>query len=319
MNRNARTFALKPTTSKPLAYLRRFLSGLLGLLLALYSMFTAATSTTEVILYNHSFTPSIQKMLHTTVARSLELTRAEYGDYTLSLYQGKLSDERIKNLLYEGRQVHLFFSGHLALPNATSAIINIEIPFLSNALGLRIFLMKDNNVEAFNQVKTLNDLRKLKAGIGRTWAEKTIFKAQGMPYEEALLTSSLLPMLEKQRFDYLAISALDDTESMGLSKQSNIRAINNLMLYYPIPVRLHISGKHPELAARLKVGIDRFIASGEATTLVKGVFSDNAVLQGDELVRLITIPNPIYNEEKNKQAIESFSKQFPKEFIIIHQ
>lgn len=319
MNRNARTFFPKFSPLKYLACLRPLISSLLGLLLSLCSTVVTAASTTEVMLYNHSFTPSIQKMLQTTITRSLELTRAEYGDYNLSYFPGKLSDERNKSLLYEGRQAHLFFSSHTELPNATTAIINIEIPFLSNALGLRIFLMRNNNIETFNQVETLDDLRKFKAGIGHTWAEKTIFNAQKIPFEEALLISSLLPMLEKQRFDYLAISALDDTESMGLSKQSNIQAINNLMLYYPIPVRLYISGKYSKLAARLKMGLDRFIENGEANLLVKSVFSDNAVLQGDELVRLLVIPNPQYNEDENKQAFESFSKQFPKEFIMIHE
>lgn len=319
MNRNARTLYPKPTPLKSLLCLRFALSSLLGLLLSLSSTIAAATSTTEIVLYNHFFTPSIQKMLQITINRSLELTKAEYGDYTLSNYQGPLSGERITNLLDEGPQVHLLFSTNLTLPNATSAITNIEIPFLSNALGLRIFLTRSNSAETFNQIETLDDLRKLTVGIGHTWAEKDIFKAQEIPYEEAFMTSSLLPMLEKQRFDYLAISALDDTESMGFSKQSKIQTINNLMLYYPIPVRLHISSKYPQLAARLKVGLDRFIENGEATTLMKSVFSDNAVLQGNKPVRLIVLPNPLYSEDENKQAFDSFFKQFPKEFIMTHQ
>ncbi|BCD96399.1 hypothetical protein MARGE09_P0599 [Marinagarivorans cellulosilyticus] len=278
---------------------------------------TAATPTTEITLYNLSFTPSIQKILQTTIERSLELTRDEYGDYVLNHYPVKTSDERIKRMIDHGTRIHLYFSTQHALPAKQRKISNIEIPFLSSVLGLRVLLTKEQDIEQFNDIRTLDNLREFNAGIGHNWAEKKIFKAQNIPYKEGLLANNLLPMLEKKRFDYIALSVLDDPAALGNSQDMKITTLDDLMLYYPIPIQLNTSSAIPELATRLKKGLERFTENGEANALIKSIFSDADILQNSKKIRLITIENPLYNQDENNRAFKDLLEQFPQKFIMI--
>lgn len=313
---NPLTFTCTCNFLKAFARFKCIVASLTCLLALPYTTAIAATPKTEVTLYNLSFTPSIQKILQTTVERALELTREEYGDYILSYYPVKTSDERIKRMIDHGTRIHLYFSTLHALPAQQRKITNIEIPFLSSVLGLRVLLTKAQDIEEFNDIRTLDDLRKFNAGIGHNWAEKKIFKAKNIPYKEGLLANNLLPMLEKERFDYIALSVLDDPAALGSSQNMQITTLDNLMLYYPIPIQLNASSAAPELATRLRKGLERFTASGEANALVKSVFSDAEILQNDKKVRLITIENPLYSQDENKRAFKDLLEQFPQKFIM---
>ncbi|HEY7772951.1 MAG TPA: hypothetical protein VIC26_07205 [Marinagarivorans sp.] len=294
-------------------------AGVILNLLSVASNTVAEPDSREIVFYNRSFTQNIQVILQTTIERSLELTKKEYGEYQLAYYPTTSSDERIEKLSRDGEQLHLYFSTPKILDDTQQSHTDIDIPFLTNALGLRVILTKKQRASRFDHIKNHEDLRDFYAGIGHTWAAKKIFEHRGIPFRQALLTEKLLPMLEKDRFDYIAISTLDDIESLGPIKDNQVTALDNLMLYYPIPVQLHISNTRPELVSRLKKGLERFISSGEATALIDAEMSERNILQGEARVRLLMIKNPLYDEQRNQAAFKNLTEQFPRKFITVYQ
>ena len=294
-------------------------TGVIVSLLSLANSLVAEQESSEIIFYNRSFTQNIQVVLQTTIERSLELTKKEYGDYRLAYYPTTSSDERIEKLSREGDKLHLYFSTPKTLNHSHKSHTDIDIPFLSNALGLRLILTKKQHASRFEHIKNHEDLRKFYAGIGHTWAAKKIFENRGIPFRQALLTEKLLPMLEKDRFDYIAISTLDAIASLGPIEGDWVATLDNLMLYYPIPVQLHISNSRPELVSRLKKGLEIFMNNGEAIALIDAELSERNILQGETRVRLLMIKNPLYDERQNQGAFQNLIEQFPQKFITVIQ
>jgi ABC-type amino acid transport substrate-binding protein len=273
----------------------------------------------EVIFYNQSFTKTIQHIFRTAISRSLALTYPEYGEIRLLEYQQKISLERVRQLTMEGEKIQLYMLSSGLAESTREDFATIDLPFFSNALGLRFFIIRDSDFDRFAKIKSLDDLRQHRIGVGRTWVEKEIFENQNMPFVEAILSDNLLPMLAQQRFDYVAPSALDDLTSMGFDKAKNLIRFPELMLYYPVPVQILVNKDNIDLVNRLTLGLQRFVSSGEANALIDATFRAQNIFQNQDSVSLIMIENVIYNEAQNKQAFASFLEQFPLHFReIIH-
>ena len=83
----------------------------------------------------------------------------------------------------------------------------IYLPVLKGLVGHRLFIIRHDAQSKFDNVYTLTDLKRLKAGQGRTWGDAMVLKASDIPMETATKTANLFYMLEGGRFDYFPRSA----------------------------------------------------------------------------------------------------------------
>ena len=77
----------------------------------------------------------------------------------------------------------------------------IRIPLFKGLLGYRIFIINKNDPAKFTQVETLDDLKKLTIGQGRTWADGRILEANGFNVIKTNKYPGLFYMVEGGRFD----------------------------------------------------------------------------------------------------------------------
>jgi hypothetical protein len=139
----------------------------------------------------------------------------------------------------------------------------VRIPLFKGLLGHRIFLINKMSQYKFNQIQTLDDLKKLTFGQGKTWADTRILEANGFKLVKANKTTSIFYMVEGGRFDAFPRGVMEPFNE--LKKYSNLPDLaveNSIMLVYKMPFYLFVAPDNVTLANDLELGLNRAIADG---------------------------------------------------------
>ncbi|MCO4799809.1 MAG: transporter substrate-binding domain-containing protein [Colwelliaceae bacterium] len=152
--------------------------------------------------------------------------------------------------------------------------IPIYIPIFRGLLGMRIPLVKSENVNIFSSVNNLTDLTQYKAGSGKTWSDTEILEHNNIPVVKTLKYQNLFPMLEGGRFDYFPRGLHEPWQEILDHPKLNLAVENNILIRYTAPNYFFVSKDNPELAKQITTLLNELITSGE---FVKLFFQDNEV------------------------------------------
>lgn len=128
-------------------------------------------------------------------------TSKYYPDTEILIYTKQMNSTRLNYEAVSGEKINLIWSdvGHKELDNNMKVI---PIPLTRGLLGYRIFFIRNSDKVMFSSIKTLEELKKIKAGQGANWGDIKILKYNNIKVVEGVNYSSLFPMLENNRFDY---------------------------------------------------------------------------------------------------------------------
>lgn len=142
--------------------------------------------------------------------------------------------------------------------------IPVRICLFKGLLGNRIFIINKNNQAKFDQVKTVDDLKRLiTIGQGKTWADTTILESNGFKVVKANKYDSLFYMVEGDRFDAFSRGVHEPFGELEKHKDlPDLTVEKHLMLVYRMPFYFFVNKQHPELAADIELGLNRAIADG---------------------------------------------------------
>jgi hypothetical protein len=141
--------------------------------------------------------------------------------------------------------------------------IPIRICLYKGLLGNRIFIINKNSQGKFDQVKTLDDLKKLTIGQGKSWADTKILESNGFKVVTANKYESLFFMVDGGRFDAFSrgvhepfgeLEAHPDLKDLAVEK--------HLMVSYRMPFYLFVGKQNKLLAKDLEAGLEAAIADG---------------------------------------------------------
>ncbi|GGY61344.1 hypothetical protein GCM10011613_00920 [Cellvibrio zantedeschiae] len=139
----------------------------------------------------------------------------------------------------------------------------IRICLYKGLLGNRIFIINKNNQSKFDNVKTVEDLKKLTIGQGKTWADTKILESNGFKVVKANKYESLFLMVDGGRFDAFSRGV---HEPFGeLDAHPNLKDLTvekGLMLVYRMPFYLFVGKENKALARDLEAGLNAAIADG---------------------------------------------------------
>ncbi|MEC5159525.1 MULTISPECIES: hypothetical protein [unclassified Janthinobacterium] len=225
----------------------------------------------------------------------LEKTRARFGPFTLRQAAGSMSPARASEELMalDGRINLLARATTIELEQQ---FLPIRIPIDRGLLGYRIFLVRSTDLPRFAAVRTLDQLRTLRAGQGRAWADIAILRAAGVPVVEGSTYDGLFPMLSEGRFDFFS-RAVDEALREYDERRASLPDLAvepTLLLHYPLPryffVRRDAAGK--QLGARIEAGLETMLRDGSLNALFyryKGPMLERAGLPRR---RVLQLPNP---------------------------
>lgn len=139
----------------------------------------------------------------------------------------------------------------------------IRICLFKGLLGYRIFIIHKKNQYKYDQVKTMDDLKKLTIGQGKTWGDTKILEASGFKIIKATKYPNLFYMLDGERFDGFSRGVHEPFGELALRPElPDLTVEKNLMLVYRMPFYLFTSNENKKLANDLLTGLERAVADG---------------------------------------------------------
>lgn len=201
------------------------------------------------------------------IARILDVTRAEYGDYTLAPFGEEPSAKRQALLISEGKILNLLWASP-GTPIAQADVISIPIDILRGVLGYRVCLINPAN---FPDTEKLTSLKQLHIAQGLNWADMEIYKFNDIYPKQAPTFEALFDMLAAKRYECLPLGS-DEVMYTWRDQKTKFPFLAvepDILIYYDYPIYLHVSKKFPELAERVKTGLHKLQQNGEFDRLFR--------------------------------------------------
>lgn len=181
--------------------------------------------------------------------------------------------------------------------------VPVIFPLTGGLVGQRVLMIRPQDQKLFDQVRTLDDLRRLRllAGLGRDWAERDIWRQNGLA-----MTS---PSGDWRRlFDMLSIGGRDvDYIPRAMSEilidapaHPDLAVERRLLLVYDRDVRFYLSPQAAHLAPVLERGLRKLREDGVLAALHEKHFGPaRAIMQVERRIVLHLADNGDDQESVN--------------------
>ncbi len=238
------------------------------------------------------------------ITAALEATKEEFGDYEISFSPLLLKRSRALQALATGKLINVY-----SAPNNIeweNAISPIYFPIYRGLLGYRLLLINRSNTQLFADIKSLEELKPLRAGLGLQWSTTKILKPQGFTVVTSSSYEGLFGMLHLQRFDYFirGINEIFYEFEERTDRYPNMQIEQTKALYIQLPVFFFVSASEPKLKRRLEAGLWKLHHSGEFDRIFNSYHSNSIIRSDIKNKRLFVIennllaPNPIYQNSE---------------------
>jgi hypothetical protein len=177
---------------------------------------------------------------------------------------GSISDNRMQQDILDGKLDVFWSMTSIELEKKFTAIY---IPVYRGLLGMRIPLVKQENINMFSNIQSLSQLKNFKAGTGKTWPDTKILEHNNLPVVKTLKYPNLFPMLEGDRFDYFPRGLHEPWQEIINNKKLNLAVEENILIRYTAPNYFFVNKNNPQLAEKLTQSLNQMIRSGEFSRL----------------------------------------------------
>jgi ABC-type amino acid transport substrate-binding protein len=234
----------------------------------------------------------LKEILH----MALKKTEPEFGSFELRASVLKMNRLRYLSELELGRTINIAWSS--TSDEMESRFSPIRIPLRKGILGYRIALIAQEKQALIDQVKSIEDLKKLTVGQGQGWLDVQLYEANGIKVTQAKY-GNLFRMTAYKRFDLFPRGINEIFSEYALhSKESPTLAIEkNLLIYYPWPYYFFFNKSDAALKERIELGLRKMIKDGSFDAIfIK--FNGKAIAQANlHGRRLIQINNTLLPKE----------------------
>jgi hypothetical protein len=151
--------------------------------------------------------------------------------------------------------------------NAPAQLMPIKIRLLKNLSDHRVFLIRADDQARFSQVKSIEDLRRLRGGIGSHWPHRSVMEENGLPLVLSLSYFNLFKMLVSNRFDYYSRGIHQVLPEVRAYADKGLALERELLLRYENPVYFYVNKSNTLLAERLSLGLKIAVDDGSFDAL----------------------------------------------------
>jgi hypothetical protein len=230
---------------------------------------------------------------------ALEKTQAGWGPYRLVASERMPERRQVFELEHAtGKLTVMYLS---TTPELERALVPVRIPVDRNLGGYCVLLVRRDERERFAAVRTLDDLRRFRVGLGFGWIDVDILRASGFEVVTGTSYEGLFEMLVHRRFDVFLRAATEvlDEYAERKGRLPELAIEENLLVYYPLPMYFWFSrtDEGRRLAARAEEGMRRMLADGSYDAIF-----DRYQRHKIETLRLrqrrrLDLPNPLLGPE----------------------
>lgn len=228
---------------------------------------------------------------------ALEATVDEFGPYKLLPQNIKMVQQRSVAMIEQSLHIDVIWS--MTSVDRESRMQAVYIPLLKGLLGYRVFLIRQGEQQRFNNISTVNALKKITIGQGVNWPDTEILEKNKFQVVKSL-GNNLHDMLESKRFDMFPRSVLEVVNE-DISRP-NLTIESNLLLKYPAPLYFFVNKSNKKLAKRLTIGLSRLVESGSFDEIFYSNKGPATLMKelGIGKRKVIEINNPNISKESEK-------------------
>lgn len=175
----------------------------------------------------------------------------------------------------------------------SGGLLPVRIPIDRGLLGWRLLLVRRAELPAWQQMRSLADLRQRMAGQGHDWPDTTILRANGLKVGTSSGYDALFRMLAAGRIDYFPRSILEIDAELAGGRHPELAIAPGLMLHYPAAAYLFVSPTRPDLAAALTAGLEAAIADGSFQRLHRDTYGALIKAHPVSPERVLRLRNPL--------------------------
>ena len=200
---------------------------------------------------------------------ALHKTEVTDGPFELSTSSEFTSVDRCFADLKSGKNINVMWT--VTNQKRESEFLPIRVSLLRELNNFRIFLIRNGDQARFDNINTIDDLRKFSAGLGSQWPDTDVMRFNEL---NVITSPSYLPlfkMLTAKRFDYFPRGLYEIWNEENVHKDEGIIIEKNIMLYYPAPFYFFVNKDNAALASRIERGLKLAIADGSFDELLLSI------------------------------------------------
>jgi ABC-type amino acid transport substrate-binding protein len=187
------------------------------------------------------------------------------------------------------------------LPELEQGLVPVRIPVDRNLGGYCVLLIRREDRERFEGVRTVEDLRRFKIGLGYGWIDVDILRANGFDVVTGTSYDGLFEMLVNRRFDAFLRAATEvlDEQAKRRAALPDLFIEERLLVYYPLPMYFWFprTDEGRQLARRAEEGMRAMIADGTYAAIFDRYQRRKIETLRLKERRLLTIKNPFLGPE----------------------
>ncbi len=177
---------------------------------------------------------------------------------------------RYGQVMEQGRALYELEAGNIDIFwVATSAerektLKAVPIPLTRGFLGVRQFIIRKDQQDLFDKVKSLDDLRDLVACQGRYWPDTEILQQAGLAVMTNPVYRNLFEQLRSGRCDYFPRAIYEGPTELRMfgNEYPELMVYRPLILAYPSATYFFTSKNNAVLADMLTLGLQRMVEKG---------------------------------------------------------
>ncbi|MDO6421360.1 transporter substrate-binding domain-containing protein [Saccharophagus degradans] len=179
-------------------------------------------------------------------------------------------------------------------------MLAVRIPLLKGMLGHRISIIRQGDQHKFNDIRSISDLARLDAGMGRTWGSTKVLEQAGLNVVTAMKYENLFHMLEGGRFDYFPRGIHEPWADLAKYPELPLEVEKRILLIYPYAMYFYLQKDNRALHAKLTRGFEQAIADGSFDELFYSAPMVKQVIEKGNIKDRIVLRMP--NNEMHKDT-----------------
>ena len=188
------------------------------------------------------------------------LAKSDYADqFTIEKIPASMSEARWVSMINDD-EMSVMWAG--IQPEYEEQLRPIRIPALKGLLGHRIFIIREGDQEKFDNVNSLDDLRKIPLGQGKFWGDTKILKHNNLLVIDPAKYSSLMYMLEGGRFDFFPRGVHEPWSEVEAFSDLNLTVEESILLIYPFGMYFYVKKGNELLAKAIESGFENAYEDG---------------------------------------------------------
>jgi ABC-type amino acid transport substrate-binding protein len=212
---------------------------------------------------------------------ALERTSPKYGPYALVPSVGMTEARQTSELMAASGRITVMYLG--TTPTLEHALVPVRIPVDKNLGGYNVFLIHRDDAARFARIRTLDELMRVKVGLGLGWIDVDILRSNQFQVVTGSSYEGLFHMAANRRFDGFLRAAVEVEEELEArhAELPELVIEETLLLYYQLPMYFWFSHTPAgeKLAERVRDGMLEMIEDGSYDRIFLRY-------QGDKIARL---------------------------------